>query len=61
MGERNVYFSKWTANADFRRVTVIALSDVQGEVTTAILRLDSREKFGDVFYVIEVKPDVKCT
>jgi len=38
---------------------VIALSDIQGEVTTAILRLDSREKLGDVFYVIEVEPNVK--
>ena len=60
MGEWNIYFSKYTANADFGRVTVIALSDVQGEVTTAILRLDSREKLGDVFYVIEVELNVKC-
>jgi hypothetical protein len=38
-----------TAYAVSGRVTVIALSDDQGEVTTAILRLDSRKELGDVF------------
>jgi hypothetical protein len=39
------------------RVTVIALSDVQGEVTIAILRLECLKKLEDVFYVIEVEPN----
>ena len=61
MGEWNIYFSKykskrwfWPGNRDrFKRCL--------GEVTTAILRLDSREKLEDMLYVIEVEPNVKCT
>ena len=43
----------WLGNRD-------RLSDVQGEVTTATLRLDRRKKLGDVFYEMEMKLNVKC-
>jgi len=54
---KNLFFPSKQLTLILGRVTVIALSDVQGEVTTAILRLESREKLEDMFYVIEVEPN----